>query len=280
MEMTTIIRIAVMIVGAGFAIFGMNKAKAGANWGQPVAICGAIIAIIGALWGIKNTISGADQTAARDRELEYQRIQTRELGKYLATKFAGEKVLVMVDPMLYVNVYGEPVTRIDTALEGLKQGLDGKLPVVDTIYPKMPFKTRQAPVKGPDGVEMPAEDDMIEPMEVWFDSKKMNEILPAPESYDILVTLVGLPNGKPVPALAGKKLALVGGDTSTYGILFKAQDKRLPLTVASVTHNPKAVYDDKPIPRDAQEAFNKRFLLITAENIDQVMTDHPGLLQR
>ena len=92
METSTIIRVLIMAIGAIIAIVGMNKSKGGAVWGQPLAICGAIIAIIAALWGIKRTIAGDDKKKP-ESEIEYQRIQTREL-KYLAYKIAGSKKLL------------------------------------------------------------------------------------------------------------------------------------------------------------------------------------------
>ena len=269
METSTIIRVIIMAIGAVIAIVGMNKAKGGAIWGQPLAICGAIIAIIAALWGIKRTIAGDDMKEARSREIEYQRIQTRELGKFLAEKYAGSKVVIMVDPMLRFDIYGEAIQREDPALEGLKQGLGSSLSIVSEVYPKMPFKEKQAPVVGPDGTEMPM-DDMIEPIDVWFTAEKMTEILPAKDSYDILITLIGMPNTGNVLALmknmASKKLVLVGGDSMNMGKLFMIGDKQAsiaPTPIAAVVYNPDAIYDDKPIPKDPKEAFDKRYLLIT-----------------
>lgn len=273
----TIIRIVVMVIGAIIAIFGMSKSKEGASWGQPLAICGAILAIIAALWGIKNTVMGDDQKAARDRELEYQRIQTRELGKYLAGKFAGQKAVVMVDPMLRFDVYGTAITREDPILEGLKQGLGTSITIVKEIYPQMPFKEKKAPVTGPDG-EVIMDDDMMEPMEMWFTAKELKDIMPPADTYDIFITLIGLPGGKPAREMAGKSLVLVGGDTPSMGMLFQANgQKGLPNTVAAVTYNPNAVYDDKPIPSDPKEAFDKRFLLVTPETFESIKSTHSSL---
>ncbi len=273
----TIIRIVVMIIGAIIAIFGMSKSKEGATWGQPLAICGAILAIIAALWGIKNTMMGDDQKAARDRELEYQRIQTRELGKYLAEKYAGQKAVVMVDPMLRFDVYGTALTREDPILEGLKQGLGTEITVVKEIYPQMPFKEKKPPVMGPDGEEI-MDDDMMEPMETWFTGRELTAIMPPADTYDLFITLIGLPNGRPVRELSGKNLVIIGGDTPSMGSLFQANGRKgLPNTVAAVTYNPDAVYDDKPIPKDPQEAFNKRFLLVTPENFESLKSAHSNL---
>jgi hypothetical protein len=283
METSTIIRVVIMAIGAIIAIVGMNKSKGGAVWGQPLAVCGAIIAIIAALWGIKRTIAGDDMKEAREREIEYQRIQTRELGKYLGEKFAGSKVVVMVDPMLRFDMYGDPIQREDPILEGLKQGLGNKLTITAEIFPKMPIKEKKAPVVGPDGEMMPM-DDMMEPMEMWFTAEKFKEILPAKDSYDIFVTLVGVPSMGNVASvmrdLAGKKLVFVGGDTMTMGKLFMAGERQAsvaPVAVAAVTYNPKAIYDDKPIPKNPKEAFDKRYLLITPANFESIKAEHANL---
>lgn len=283
METSTIIRVVIMAIGAIIAIVGMNKSKGGAVWGQPLAVCGAIIAIIAALWGIKRTIAGDDMKEARDREIEYQRIQTRELGKYLAGKYAGSKVVIMVDPMLRTDMYGEAITREDPILEGLKQGLANKLTIVSEIFPQMPVKEKKEMVTGPNGepMDMP---DMMEPMEMWFTAEKFKEILPAKDSYDIFITLIGIPHTGNVASvmkdMAGKKLVLVGGDTMTMGKLFMVGEKHAsiaPTAIAAVTYNPKAIYDDKPLPKAAQEAFDKRYLLITPENFEAIKTEHANL---
>ncbi len=283
METSTIIRVVIMAIGAIIAIVGMNKSKGGAVWGQPLAVCGAIIAIIAALWGIKRTIAGDDMKEARDREIEYQRIQTRELGKYLGDKFAGSKVVVMVDPMLRFDMYGDSIQREDPILEGLKQGLANKLTITAEIFPKMPVKEKKAPVTGPDGEIMPM-DDMMEPMEMWFTAEKFKEILPAKDSYDIFITLIGIPSMGNVASvmrdLAGKKLVLVGGDTMSMGKLFMAGERQAsvaPVAAAAVTYNPKAIYDDKPIPKNPKEAFDKRYLLITPENFESIKNEHSNL---
>lgn len=284
METSTIMRILVMAIGAVIAIVGMNKSKAGAVWGQPLAIIGAIIAIIAALWGIKRTIAGDDMKEARSREIEYQRIQTRELGKYLAEKYPGSKVVVLVDPMLRYDVWGAPIdNREDALFEGLKQGLGSSLTIVSEITPKVPVREKPAPVQGPDGEEMPI-DDMMEPLEMWFTGDHLKNLLPAKDSYDILITLIGLPSmgnlQSAMREMAGKKLVLVGGDSLTMGRLFSLgnrQEKVAPVAVAAVTYNPKAVYDDKPIPRNPQEAFDKRYLLITPENFQEVKAEHSNL---
>ncbi|NMA43744.1 MAG: hypothetical protein GX946_10245 [Oligosphaeraceae bacterium] len=284
METSTIIRVIIMAIGAIIAIVGMNKSKAGAVWGQPLAICGAILAIIAALWGIKRTIAGDDMKEARNRELEYQRIQTRELGKYLSEKFAGSKVLIIVDPMLRFDTWGAPITREDPILEGLKQGLGSNLTITAEVFPKMPVREKPAPIAGPDGQMIDPIDHMMEPMEMWFTADKLKEILPAKDSYDILISLVGLPSQGNVAAvmrdLAGKKLVLVGGDTMMMGRMFAAGEKAAavgPVMAAAVTYNPKAIYDDKPIPRDPKEAFDKRYLLITPENFASVKSEHGNL---
>ena len=53
--------------------------------------------------------------------------------------------------------------------------------------------------------------------------------------------------------------------------------KGLPNTVAAVTYNPNAVYDNKPIPKDPKEAFDKRFLLVTPENFESIKSAHANL---
>ena len=83
------IQIAVMVIGAIGVFVGWSQSKKGAGWGQPVTIVCAIIAICAALWSSMRTVTGADMKDAQKRELEYQKVQTKKLGLYIAEKYAG-----------------------------------------------------------------------------------------------------------------------------------------------------------------------------------------------
>ena len=262
MSLTQII---VMVIGAAAAFAGWSNAKKGASWGQPLTIIGAVVAIAAAMWGIVRTVTGADQKDSMNREIGYQMVQTRKLGLYLKEKFAGKKVVILKDPTINTQD-GKDTPQ----LQGLKEGLGGALEIVAEIAPDLP-KPQGQPQEG-----MP-EDMMVEPIEVWFTAKELDKTLGKVNGdYDILITTFGLPQGGVMDPkggfkgkLAGKKVVFAGGSIYEQGFAFQSG-----LIVAAVTYKPNAEYDENPVPKDLDTAFNKRYLLVTSENFKDIAKEY------
>lgn len=275
MNPVTIARIAVMIIGGIIAIVGMNKHKQGAGWGQPLAVVGAILAIIAALWGIKRTIAGDDRKELRARELAYQRLETRVLGKYIAANFSGKKVVIVKDSMRYAAATSTGAEVSDEPLAGLKEGLGSAVTIVKEILPNNPSAPKQAPAGAPAG--MPP---MMMPQEMWYTTALLAKDLPAESSYDIIIFMSGMPSdtlagGSKIKNLLGKKkIAMVGGALRLYPQMFQKG-----YAVAAAIYNPKADYDDAPMPSNEQKAFDRRFLLITQENYQQIVNENQNTFQ-
>ncbi len=271
MNPVTITRITVMIIGGIIAIIGMNKHKQGAGWGQPLAVIGAIVAIIAALWGIKRVVAGDERKEMRAREFAYQKVETRIMGKYLAEHFAGKKVVIVKDSMRYqANPDGS--TSTDYPLEGLKEGLGSALTIVKEILPAQAGGSK-APAGAPAG--MPA---MMMPQSMWYTSDMLAKDLPAENTYDIIVFLAGVPSdalsnrSKIKDILKKKKIAMISGEFRLYPELFRTKT-----AVCAVIYNPKAEYDDSPIPGNDQKAFDKRFLMMTEETYQKIVQDNTSL---
>lgn len=253
-----IIQIVVMIVAGVVAFVAMNKQKSGAAWGQPVAIICAIIAIVAALWSTVKTMGGGGAKDAQAREVEFQKVQTRKLGQYLAQNHAGAKAVIINDPF-------NDGTRPNPMLEGLKEGLGSAITIVAEVAPVLP---KMENAEGPEG-------EMMAPMETWYTAKAMDDILKgANAEYDMVITCIGLPAGGLV-RLKGKKVAIAGGSVYEFGPAIAGK-----VIVAAVTYKPDAVYDDKPVPSDMEEAFNKRYLLVTPENIAAVAGQYAELFEK
>ena len=119
---------------------------------------------------------------------------------------------------------------------------------------------------------------MMEPIEVWFTAKELDKTLEKVSGdYDILITTFGLPQGGFVDPkgkdfkgkLAGKKVVFAGGSIYEQGFAFQAG-----LIVAAVTYKPNAEYDENPVPKDLDTAFNKRYLLVTSENFKDIAKEY------
>ena len=255
-----IIMYAILAIAAIGAIVGWSNAKKGVAWGQPLTIVCAIIAIcIGGYLSWSNSFGGGQNKSAQAREIEYQKVMTRQLGNYLKDKFSGKKAIIIKDPY----------SKEDSPLMvGLNEGLGGALTIVDTIYPEPP-KPKGDP-----------EMEMMDPMETWYTKPVLEKMMKGKDA-DIIITTIGLPMGvgcagKDFNAncLKGKKVIFAGGSIYEHGRAFAAG-----CIAAAVTYKPNAEYDEKPVPKDQQAAIDKRFLLVTAENYKDVMSKHPDIFQ-
>ena len=128
----SIAQIVVMIIAGIGAFIGMSKQKEGKTWGQPLAIVCAIVAIVAALWSAIGTMSGTPGKQAGEREIEFQKVQTRVLGAHLAEKYSGAKAIVIKDP------FNTDATRPNPLLDGLKEGMGSAIQIVAEVFPPLP----------------------------------------------------------------------------------------------------------------------------------------------
>ena len=113
-------------------------------------------------------------------------------------------------------------------------------------------------------------------LDYWFTAEFLDELLKdTAGKADVIVLMNGLPqsansmalwNAKPAP-----KVAVFGGMVTGLGDRIRSGD-----IVAIVAHNPMAIPGDAPPPGDQQKAFDKRFVLITPKNVDEVSAKHTG----
>lgn len=248
---------AILAVAAIGACVGWSNTKKGAAWGQPVTIVCAIIAIgIGFYLAVQNSFGANGATI--ERETNYQKIFTKKLGLYLKEKYPGKKLLLLCDPISDINN--------NPQIEGFKEGIGNDLEIVDILVPEPPKQNA-----GPEGL------GMMEPMEVWFFAKDLDKLI-GKKKFDMLVTFAGIPRGVTCagkdfknPGLKGKKVIIAAG--SVYDWKYAIKEGAIP---AAVSYKPNAVYDEK-LPRNLDEAFDKRFVLITSDNIDTVANEYSQL---
>ncbi|NOY79759.1 MAG: hypothetical protein GXP31_02010 [Kiritimatiellaeota bacterium] len=273
--MTKILLI-LMVVAGIVMLFGMAKQKAGEDWGRPLAIVCAIIALACAIGQIvlRTTNIGAGSTGVAKTELTYVRISMQKLGQYLAEKYPDSKALVIQDPETKTSA-----DRRKAALEGLKKGFGSKITIAATESPAVPKNAKG--MMGEMGMSGAPEGEMLPPMEYWLTPQAFDGLVKKHGDCNLLVSTIGLPSqfGKMAlwRSVKSKKLkvALGGGSIFELKKLFLGK-----YIVAAVAYNPKAVYDDKKPPSNIDEAFKKRYLLITPENVTQLAQQYPGLFMQ
>jgi hypothetical protein len=268
----------IMVLGAITMIVGLVKDKAGAAWGRQVAIAGIVVVLLAViLIGVRKMGGGAATQQVVDREVAFQKIGGKKLGTYLASKHAGAKVLILSEPKM-----GAVTGRTNPLIDGLKEAITGKLTVVAEVSPEVPADKAKAfaaemPMEGgPAGGETPGQ--MMPPLEYWYTAKIFDDLIAKQSGFDLIVTTIGLPQD------AGKSRILKDKNRPKIAVLngtiYDLKSAINPDTiVAAITYNPKAVYDDKPVPKDLDEAFGKRFLIVTPDTLQQVSQAHPDIFR-
>ena len=257
------IRIGIMIVAAIGLLIGWSQSKKGAEWGQPMTILCAIIAIVAALWGVIRQLRGSDAMEAIDRERAFQQFQTEKLGRFLAEQYAGKKIVIIYAPRVTIEK--------DNAYLGLIRGLGDKVNWQKVQVPLPPGTT---------------DETYIDPIEMWFDCKKFDEtVASCGDDVAVYVSLVGMPirakcdkTGKfSAPSKAvNSKFAVASGTPRISQIVPYIANKGI---IATVTYKPDGIFDESPAPKKMEEAFDKRYLFVTPDNLQELMTKYPDLFK-
>lgn len=262
--------IAVMVVGIVLALFGMNKQKQGAAWGQALAIVGALIAVAGAIMNMTNFFQAGSQGMAREKRYMY--VQTKFLGEALKSAASPSKVCVIIDPNNFVDEWGDelPQPRQSDWLDGVKAGLGSSVEIIP-VYPEFHIKK-------------PANADQVMPpmpytMMGMRDYKKVCEKIKKIKP-DAVVNVYQFPMEAPLPTalaeLKGYKIAFLNTSADReLRAAFQDGGAKGAEVVASVLTKVDAVYDET-IPAKDQAAFNRRFVLATKADFDAKISEASG----
>lgn len=256
MLMQNIVLYAVLLVAAIGALVGWSNAKKGAAWGQPLTIVCAIIAIcMGLYLAYQNSSGSAANNAAMSRESAFRTAKVTVMANKLNELAPGKKAVVIIDP----NVDKTKDVEVLTWKKLLNLSDD------DFLAPEVP-----QPKAG-----QPAYMYMMEPVEEWFRMAQLEKMLEG-KNAEVVIFCITVPRDRKISkgaftsgALKNAKIVLAGGDLFGMQGLLNSGTALMALTSA-----PNAVYDDNPAPKDIQAAFNKRYLLLTKDNLKQFLTEH------
>ena len=197
----------------------------------------------------------SDRFDAIHLEWSYQKVQARVLGRYLAEKYAGKRCVILREPIMK-DVAGKD--SVNPAIEGLREGLGNNV----TVVKELEIGKLQKPEPLPEGEEEPVEMGLKK--NVPWTADDLEEMLVEAGDFDWLISCVQLPedvidnHGRfTPPSLAGRKVALLGGYSQAYDNVLAEGS-----IVAAVTFKPDCRFDEKDIPQDDKEAFDKRYLLL------------------
>ena len=208
----------------------------------------------------------SDRFDAIHLEWSYQKVQARVLGRYLAEKYAGMRCVVLREPIMK-DVAGKD--SVNPAIEGLREGLENHV----TIVKELEIGNLQKPEPLPEGEEEPVEMG-LKKNNLWT-AADLEEMLSEVDDFDLLISCVQLPediidsHGRfTIPSLTERKVALLGGYSQAYDNALAEGS-----VVAAVTFKPDCRFDEKDIPADDKEAFDKRYLLLEGGPRVEILPD-------
>jgi hypothetical protein len=231
----------------------------------PLVICALILASAGTWYFLR------DQP--RDFALAARELATRRLGEYLAQKFPSQRALLISNPFIESTTTASEIVAMEKAgIDGFKEGLGDKLALEAVAFPELKPEAR------------------TNPRAVFIDGATTTPLsfLVSPDAFDklaaqypqagLFVSLIGLPanvkesrcwqDEKPKFALLLPDLRFIGNATAVKQSLQRGK------IAAMVLQKPGAPSWHRGV---SQTDFDRLFILVTADNIERTMLDHPQL---
>jgi hypothetical protein len=211
---------------------------------------------------------------AHDHALTVRELATRTLAEYLAQRYPGQRAFLVSNPFTENNGGTKEVLATEKAgIAGIQKGLAAKVTLNAIAFPELKPEARTNPRALLVGAETTT------PISYLMSANAFDQLTTEHPDCEILISLVGLPatlqdqrcwrEPRPHFALLLPDLRFVGDAAAVKQAVLSGK------LAAFVLHKPGAP-DLRSSPRKTGE-FDKRFLLVTRENIEQVIADYPQL---
>jgi len=191
-------------------------------------------------------------------ELKFAKSSTYVLGKELAEMMPGAKVLI-------ISEQNEGGRRLKAQIEGLKEGFGKAITDITIAFPQR--KQDDASRKGM-------------PIMVPIQAADFNAFIKKHNKCNLIVTMIGLPDDLDKITLwkefnsnpeKSPKLAIAFGDISRLRRYIKTGS-----IITALSYNPTARFTADPAPEDMRKAFNKRYLIISKNNLLEITNKYKG----
>lgn len=214
--------------------------------------------------------------ALRNRAARHREIAARVLGESLARQFPARRVIIVSNPFVALPGAAEEIRQFEhAALEGLSRGWGNRIQLLGVFPPALRPEAMTHPER------LPMDPETRTPLSFLQTERAWDELLAQHPGTDLLVSLIGVPANltaldlwqRPEPALAllFPDLRMLGG----WGAVAAAiTSGKLAAVVMERPGSPPA--SAAPAADDWSE-FERRFLLITAENVGAVRAAYPRL---
>jgi hypothetical protein len=227
---------------------------------------GALVLIAAGVWYLLRNQPANYALAARE-------LATRRLGEYLAQTFPGQRALLISNPFTQnANTASEIVATEKAGINGLQKGLRDKLVLEAVAFPELKPEART----NPRAVFIDGE--TTTPLSFLVSADAFDKLAGQHPQAGLFVSLIGLPanvreltcwqNEKPKFALLLPDLRFVGNAAAVRQSVQKGK------IAAMVLQKPGAPSVHRGV---SEQDFDRLFILVTADNIERTMLDHPQL---
>ena len=238
---------------------------------QKPALIFLVLGIVGAAaWFF--TQADPQGTALLTRELA-----ARGLAEELVRSLPGSKILVMSNPFTQRADIAKAIADMEQAgLAGLRAGLGTKITIGAVAFPELRPEARENPAALLSDVETTT------PLSFLVAPDGFDKLIKQHGDCAVVVSLIGLPvelnECQAWNAASSSKFALLlpdfRGIADAQTIIKAVKSGKL---VAFVLPKPGGPGSDAPAGKDWKAEFSKRFVLVTAENVEQVIATSPEL---
>lgn len=209
--------------------------------------------------------------------MQVRAIATRGLAEHLVLVYAGKQALVVSNP--FSGQPGAPrhiVQAEEAGVRGLRDGFAGKVSIAAVVFPELKPEALVNPRA------LLGETDTTTPLSYLVSTDAFDQLARQHPGCELIVSLIGLPvelnRCESWTAPSGPKFALllpdlrIIGDTAAVEAALKSG--RL---AGFVLRKPGAPGDDSAPSKDFRTEFERRFVLVTPANLEQVRQVHPAL---
>jgi len=246
-----------MILAAAGMLYGNNKFKSkGVAWGRPLAGACGVLALICALVIMWQFMTKDQKRIGGiiEKELRYFDYKMQYLANYLSTKYPSHKYLLITNQKTEYNAQ-----RHDVMLAALKSLTIAK------VHEVLPPEEMGPEAMG--GAEM------------FLTADKFDQIIEDNPECTMVISTLGLPMDYQRMKFWRKKAAerpqLVLVDAYVWDLKKAIQ---VGAIAAVVQYKPDAEYKpNEDVPDNVDEAFTKRFILLTPENVEEMNKKYAGL---
>jgi hypothetical protein len=209
--------------------------------------------------------------------LQVRALATRGLAEHLARTFSGHRALVISNPFTRESGLPRKMREMeDAGLRGLKLGLGSKVSLAAVAFPEL----KPAAKANPRAVFIDPESTT--PLSFLVADEAFDKLARQYPDCDLLVSLIGLPaNLQRVQCWrdpAGPKFALLLPDLRVIGKSEAVRQAMHSGKLAAFVLARSGAPETRPAADGKFAAeFEKRFVLVTPEHVDQVMLTYPQL---